>query len=146
MVCLVPAKQRLPDNWRRPTKPCAYRPTNGLQKSWFDTTDIAELDRLRSPIGSIQWDVAKRALVLGVNVILEWGFWSQAERIQYRTEAEALGAHVELSYLNVGFNELWDRLWRRNANLPPGAFIVTKENLEIWTKSFEPPTEEELGQ
>lgn len=121
-------------------------PDEWIAEILADTTDIAELDRLRSPIESIQWDLAKRALVLGVNVILEWGFWSQAERIQYRTEAEALGAHVELSYLNVGLNELWDRLWRRNANLPPGAFIVTKENLEIWAKSFEPPTEEELGQ
>ena len=70
-------------------------PDEWIAEILADTTDIAELDRLRSPIESIQWDLAKRALVLGVNVILEWGFWSQAERIQYRTEAEALGAHVE---------------------------------------------------
>ena len=68
--------------------------------------DIAELDRLRSPVESVQWDLAKRALALNVNVILEWGFWSKDERTYYRTEAEALGAQVELHYLNVGLSEL----------------------------------------
>ena len=109
-----------------------------------DPNDIAELDRLRSPVESVQREVAKRTLILGVNVILEWGFWSKAERIHYRTEAEALGAHAKVHYLNVGLDELWDRLAKRNSNLPSGIFVVTKENLVLWTKSFEPPTDDEL--
>ena len=109
-----------------------------------DPNDIAELDRLRSPVESIQWDVAKRALILGINVILEWGFWSQEERFHYRTEAEALGACVKLHYINVDLDELWERLSRRNSDLPQGTFIVTKEDLESWATSFEPPTDEEL--
>jgi len=107
--------------------------------------NIAELDRLRSPVESVQWRIAKRALELGVNVILEWGFWSRAERNFYRSEAEALGAHPKVHYLNVGLDELWDRLAKRNSNLPSGTFIVTKENLELWAKSFEPPTEDEIS-
>jgi predicted kinase len=68
-----------------------------------DPMDISELDRLRSPIESIQWEVAKRALSLGMNVILEWGFWSKQERDYYRTEARSLGASVRLFFLEVGF-------------------------------------------
>jgi predicted kinase len=109
-----------------------------------DASDQAELDRLRSPIESVQWEVAKRVLSLGVNVILENGFWSQDERSSYRSKAESLGAKVELRFLEVSRDELWTRLSKRNANLPPGTFVVTKEQLEVWWSWFEPPTKEEL--
>ncbi|MCQ3938964.1 MAG: kinase [Chloroflexi bacterium] len=108
-----------------------------------DPNDIPELDRLRSPVESVQWEVAKRSLSLGVNVILEWGFWSKQERIRYREEAGALGAAVKLYYLDASLDELWSRLNRRNSNLPKGTFRVTKENLEEWAGSFEPPAPDE---
>lgn len=107
--------------------------------------DISELDRLRSPIEAIQWDVAKRAMSLGMNVILEWGFWSKQERDFYRTEARSLGASVRLHYLEAELDELWVRLEKRNSNLPSGTFKVTRENLEEWSRLFEPPTPDELS-
>lgn len=81
--------------------------------------------------------------MLGINIVLEFGFWSREERVHFREEAEALGARVELHYLNVDLNELWERLSWCNANLPPGTFKVNRENLELWAKSFDPPTEDE---
>lgn len=109
-----------------------------------DVTDRTELARLRSPVESIQWEVAKRALILGVDVVLEWGFWSKAERTYYRRQAEALGAHVELRYLAVDRDELWARLSKRNANLPLGTFTVTEDELDLWSSWFEPPTADEF--
>ena len=109
-----------------------------------DANDKAERDRLRSPVESIQWEVAKRALVLGIHVILENGFWSREERASYRAQAEALGARVDLHYLAVSRNELWARLAQRNANLPPGTFTVTEEELDLWLSWFEAPTADEV--
>jgi predicted kinase len=109
-----------------------------------DTSDQVELDRLRSPVETLQWDVAKQVLSLGVNVILENGFWGREEREQYRSRAETLGAKVELHFLEVSLDELWQRLSKRNADLPSGAFVVTKEQLESWWNLFEPPAKEEL--
>jgi len=106
--------------------------------------DIPELDRLRSPVESLQWDVAKRALSLGINVILENGFWSREERNYFRDEAEDFGANVELHYLDVDIDELWRRISKRNADLPPDTFHVSKENLEEWAKSFETLSEDEM--
>ncbi|MEK7276513.1 MAG: ATP-binding protein, partial [Chloroflexota bacterium] len=83
----LPALRLCPDEW--------------IASILADSADTIELDRLRSPIESIQWDVARRVLALGTNVILEWGFWSQEERTRYRAEAEALGVHVVLHYLDV---------------------------------------------
>ena len=109
-----------------------------------DATDIHELDRLRSPVESIQWEVAQRAITLGLDVILEWGFWSREERAFYRAQAEALGAQVELRYLAVERDELWARLSKRNAHPPPGTFVVTEAQLDLWLSWFQPPTEMEL--
>ncbi|HZO90690.1 MAG TPA: AAA family ATPase [Chthonomonadaceae bacterium] len=125
-----PALRLCPDEW--------------ITQIIADPTDQAELDRLRSPVEAVQWEVATRALVLGIDVVLEWGFWSREERRHYRAQAEALGACVELRYLEVGREELWARLSKRNANLPPGTFVVTEEQLNLWWSWFEPPTQEEL--
>lgn len=110
-----------------------------------DNSNVDELDRLRSPVESLQWEVAKRALTLGINVILENGFWSREERDSFRRQAEALGARVELKYLDVPRAELWTRLSKRNANLPHGTFPVTEEQLDLWSGWFEPPTPDEFA-
>lgn len=94
---------------------------------------------------AVQWEVAQRALVLGVDVILEWGFWSREERREYREQAEALGAHVETCFLEPARDELWARLSARNAHLPPGAFVVTEAELDLWSSWYEPASPEELA-
>jgi len=119
-------------------------PDEWITQILADPNNIPELDRLRDPIESIQWDVAKRTLGLGINVILENGFWSRDERNTFRSEAVELGANVELHYIEVGIDELWRRLSKRNADRPSGTFHVSKENLEEWAKSFEIPSEDEM--
>ena len=109
-----------------------------------DPADAIELDRLRSPVETVQWALAKRALVLGVDVVLEYGFWSREERTFFRKEAEDLGAKVELCYLDVSREELWARLSRRNADLPPGTFPVTEEQLDLWSSWFQVPAADEF--
>ena len=109
-----------------------------------DVNNIPERDRLRDPIETIQWELTKQLLLLGTDVILEWGFWSKNERLRYRQEAEALGATVELHYLDVDLDELWQRLSKRNDNLPPGTFAITRADLELWASWFEPPTPDEF--
>jgi predicted kinase len=109
-----------------------------------DVTDTVELDRLRTPVESVQWEVAKRVLALGLDVILENGFWSRDERASYRSQAEALGARVELRYLNIDRDELWARLSKRNASLPPGTFVVREDQLDLWLSWFQPPTADEF--
>jgi len=114
-------------------------PDEWIAQLLADPDDTVEMDRLRSQVESIQWDVSKRALLLGVNVILENGFWSRSERNNYRREAEALGAQVQLCFLDVPLETLWERLTHRNSDLPSGSFHVTKDNLEMWATWFEPP-------
>jgi predicted kinase len=125
-----PALRLCPDEW--------------IAAIMADPTDAVEMDRLRSIVEGFQWQLAKRVLTLGQNVILENGFWGRDERAHYRAEAEALGAKVELRYLDVSCDELWARLEKRNANLPPGTFVITKAQLDLWASWFEPPTLDEF--
>jgi predicted kinase len=125
-----PALRLCPDEW--------------IAQLLADPNDSAELDRLRTPVETVQWQIAKRALQLGVDVVLEYGFWAREERAFFRREAEALGAAVELRYLKISRDELWARLSRRNASLPPGTFPVTLEQLDLWSSWFQEPTAEEF--
>ena len=98
----------------------------------------------RAAVESAQWDIAERALRLGVDVVLENGFWTRADRDAYRARGRALGAEVRLYYLDVPRDERVRRLAERNAALPPNTFPITVDELDRWARDFEPPTPDEL--
>lgn len=101
-------------------------------------------DARHNLIEAMLWDVAARVLTLGVNVILDFGFWSQSEREAYRSRAAKLGASSELHFLDVPEEVLLTRLAARNAHLPPNTFSVPETQLKAWLPLFQPPTGAEL--
>ncbi|MER9240653.1 AAA family ATPase [Mesorhizobium sp. M0633] len=109
------------------------------------STPEAETGPYRGRVESLQWQIALRAIRLRCNVVVDWGLWSRAERDTCRDEARAAGARVVLCFLDVPFDELWERLSRRNAELPVGTFDIARADLLRWSKLFEPPTSEELA-
>ncbi|MBI2792214.1 MAG: ATP-binding protein [Gammaproteobacteria bacterium] len=78
----------------------------------------------RAIVEQIQWEIAARVLSLGVSAILDYGFWGRSERDDYRARANALGARVQVCFLDVSRDELLKRLNERNANLPEATFKV----------------------
>ncbi len=90
------------------------------------------------------WDIAARVLVLGSDVILDFGFWSRSERDEFRGRAKELGARVELHFLDVPEEMLLIRLAERNSQLPPGTFWIDEARLRLWSSCFEPPAPDEL--
>ncbi len=99
----------------------------------------------REAVEKVQWTLGQRLLMLGLNVVLENGFWRREERHTYRARARELGADSRLIYCDVGRDELKRRLAARNADLPPDTFVVTPEQLDEMWPSFEPPGEDELA-
>jgi hypothetical protein len=108
-----------------------------------DAEDPAHDERHRA-LESVLWQVAKRALELGNNVILDFGFWAREEREDYRTRAKRLGASSEVHFLDVAPDELLHRLKKRNKIPSESAFIIPEEMMKLWISSFEQPTPEEL--
>ncbi|RZT07495.1 hypothetical protein EV649_8204 [Kribbella sp. VKM Ac-2569] len=113
---------------------------------WMDALfNTNEVDGRRWVLESeLLWGVAARALALEVDVILDYGCWSEEERDLFRTRAQALGASAEIVVLDLPFEVLWERLERRNANLPQATFRISREELMEWSAKFEVPTAEEL--
>jgi predicted kinase len=109
-------------------------------------TDISDnaLDAARDPVEGALWDLAQQVLVLGLDVILEFGFWTRAERETFRARAAEIAAGSELYYAQAGEEELLRRLRERNASLPPGTFHIDEARLRGWFVVFEPPTADEL--
>jgi hypothetical protein len=98
----------------------------------------------RAVVEDMQWEIAARVLSLGVDVILEFGFWSRRERDEFRSRAAALGSDTKLHFLDVPRDELLRRLALRNAALPEDTFRVDETQLDLWLNLFEPPTPDEL--
>ena len=95
-------------------------------------------------IEAMLWDIAARVLELGVNVILDYGFWAKVEREDYRARARQIGAGSEIHFLDTPEAVLFERLAARNILLPPGAAYIPEAKLKAWLPIFQPPTVDEL--
>ncbi|MCS7481459.1 AAA family ATPase [Umezawaea endophytica] len=82
-------------------------------------------------------------LAQGLTVVLENGFWSRAERKEVLRGGRALGAEVELRFLDVPIEELARRLEARARQ--PGAVLITRSMLEGYAALFEAPDAAELA-
>jgi predicted kinase len=98
----------------------------------------------RAIVETMLWDIAAQGLKLGINVVLDYGFWARVERDDYRTRAAKLGADMKVHYLDISREELIKRLESRNAALPSDTFHIEPVDLAAWWDLFEPPTSDEL--
>ena len=103
-----------------------------------------EHDARHSFIEAMLWNIASRALELGTNVILDFGFWAREEREDYRSRAKQLGASSEVHYLDVSEDELLRRLKERNSRPSQESFIISLEAMKPWIAFFQKPTPDEL--
>ena len=103
-----------------------------------------EHDARHSLIESMLWNIASRALDLGINVILDFGFWAREEREDFRSRAKQLGASSEVHYLDVSEDELLRRLEERNLQASQESFVISREAMKSWIASFQKPTPDEL--
>jgi predicted kinase len=126
----LPALRLTPDDW--------------IGMLYGEPLAPGQLDAVRDPVESVQWAVAERALALGLQVVLDFGFWTRDEREGFRARAAALGAGSRVHALVLPIDELLARLDRRNAALPPHTYPISREQLEMWWPLFEPPAADEL--
>ncbi len=103
-----------------------------------------EHDARHTLIEIMLWNIASRALVLGTNVILDFGFWAREEREDFRLRAKQLGASSEVHFLDVTEDELMRRLEVRNSQLSQTSFYIPEEMMKSWIAFFQKPTLDEL--
>jgi predicted kinase len=108
---------------------------------WFDQLGFDLWDEaLRARVEALQWTVGKQMLRNGIDVIVEWGTWGRSERYALREGARALGATVELIFLDAPIDELWRRTSARGQEDPP----ITREQIAEWSTIIQRPTADEF--
>jgi predicted kinase len=144
LICGLPGagKTTLARQIERDRRALRLTPDEWIVQLFGTAMTQAELDSHRDPVERLQWEVASRALSAGVNVILDWGFWSRREREDFRSRAAAVGAQTEVHVLDVPRPVLSQRLAARNANVQPGTFHVSEAQLDEWEKWWEPAIEQ----
>jgi predicted kinase len=109
---------------------------------WMSALSLDLYDEVsREKIEALQWKLAQDLLAQGLTVIIEWGTWGKSERDTLRVGARALGAAVELHYLDVPLDVLMGRIQRRNAESPP----IEESAMLQWFEKFQSPTPEEMA-
>lgn len=109
---------------------------------WMAALSIDVYDEdARAKVEALQWKVGQELLALGLTIIIEWGTWGRSERDTLRLGARALGAAVELYYLNVPLQILFERIQRRGLENPP----IERAALSRWFDQFQVPTPDEMA-
>ena len=108
-----------------------------------DATDDNH-DERHTIIENIMWDVAKRVLEIGADVILDFGFWARVERDDFRDRAKKLGANFQLHYMDVPYPELYRRMEIRNKAPGESTFVIPRDSMDKYITLFQPPTADEL--
>jgi predicted kinase len=71
-----------------------------------------------------------RCLELGLDVVLDFGFWTRQERDATRAKIIALGAEARLYRLTCPEDEAWRRIEKRNANRQ-GSLLIVRNTFDV---------------
>ncbi len=104
-----------------------------------------EHDRRHGIIESMMWQIARRALSLGTNIIMDYGFWAKEEREYFRSQAREIGARSEIIYMDVNEEELLRRIRIRNGNLTDTVHYIPEDKMLAWIRFFQIPDQDELS-
>jgi predicted kinase len=85
------------------------------------------------------------ALVVGTNVVLDFGFWGLDERSALRWLGTSVGAAVEVVYVPVDEATQRQRVGERFFARPEQTFPMSDSDLARWRAQFEEPTAGELA-
>lgn len=113
-------------------------------KLFGDDLGSPDHDKHHDSVESIMWEAAVQALQIGVNVILDFGFWVKEQRDYFRNKAKELGVGFQIHYMDVPLQEIKQRLLCRNSQGKNDVFSISIESFEKWADIFEPPSREEL--
>ena len=102
-------------------------------------------DERHDVIEGLLWQIAEQALKLGTSVILDFGFWSKAERDSFRQRARALGVGFRIHFMDTPLTEIKQRLQERNQANGKDTFRIAYTDILGWAEHFQPPSDDELA-
>jgi predicted kinase len=90
-----------------------------------------------SRVSGLMQEVWTRCLELGSSVVLDFGFWSRAERVRVSALVTMHGAEAVLYRLTCPDDVAWRRIEQRNDRLA-GSLYITRNTYNLLKAEFEP--------
>ena len=113
---------------------------------WMNVSGIPlRNSEARAAIEEAQWKISALLLSQGYDVVIEWGTWGRAERLDILSKANALGHTMNGYFLTPELSVLMSRVASREANWEESDRVTSHEIIES-AKSFENPQSSELSQ
>lgn len=109
-----------------------------------DDLNHPDHNQRHASIEAMLWRQAERLLQLGMDVILDFGFWTRSERDDFRQRARRAGVKVRVHFLDLPLETLLARLAQRNAARNGHCFRIDEAQLRQWSDLFQPPDAAEL--
>jgi hypothetical protein len=108
---------------------------------WIEELELDHWDEpFRARLEFLMLDLAVKLLERDTSVVLEHGFWLEAERDAALRAGRSVGALVALYFHDVPLEERWRRIQRRNQAGKPGDVVISYEQLTEMEPLFEAPT------
>jgi hypothetical protein len=100
----------------------------------------------QSRVTEVIWDLTVRLLHLGLDVVLDFGFWSRTSRDDARARAQSVGVPWKLYFLDCSEEVMCRRVLKRTEKLPVGALVIDEAAFELFKTRFGPlgPDEEHV--
>lgn len=102
-----------------------------------DEADIADFGVLLDRVESVMQPVWTRCLRLGVDVVLDQGFWARAKRDRVRGLVAECGAESRLVHVACDDEIAWKRVEARNADLD-GSIRMSRNTYDALKTRLEP--------
>ena len=103
------------------------------------TVDSDKYDSIAKELQSYLFRRAAEIANHGVNVILDWGFWTEQERTAVTFFLNDHGFEFEWHYIDVSEEQLRKNIEKRNASLSDSEYFVDEGLLEKCLSRFEIP-------
>ena len=114
---------------------------------WMDCPEKNDLGWALERVGRCEAQmeaVARQLAEVGVSSVLDLGFTTRAQRMDWLERAQAAGVECELHVLDVDAEVRWERVCERNrGESATFTFAVTREMFEFMEERWEAPGEEE---
>lgn len=121
-----------------------FTPDEWMTRLYGDRPPVETIQETLDRLYELIWEHAGRVLRTGTDVILDCGFWTRASRDEARRRAAAFGASCRFYVINCPADVARQRVLRRTAELPAGAFWINEPAIDVLNGRVEPlgPDEE----
>ncbi|MEC0091113.1 AAA family ATPase [Paenibacillus macquariensis] len=119
-----------------------------LMLSLFEEELGDQHQRILRKSSAYLYHLAEELVSIGVNVVLDFGYWSRKERTEVRRHFSSKGITTELHYINTPDIQIQQQLHRRNqdiANRQSTVYHIDDEMRQYFDSKFDEPTEDEIS-